>query len=175
MYYEFLSKSKAMSKLQITSKSKDKINFAVILSKKEKWNLFYRYYNLCEEKNYFIVFVIMVSFGGIIGSLVFGFLSDIFGRRFVIRITLFIITLITFLFSLFSYGIDNYYQLEQKKFEEDNNNIPLLENNLYYKNIVKTLYFESILSLCYIYFFYKCWLMAFIKIMYGFINRKCKK
>ena len=143
MYYEFLSKSKAMSKLQITSKSKDKINFAVILSKKEKWNLFYRYYNLCEEKNYFIVFVIMVSFGGIIGSLVFGFLSDIFGRRFVIRITLFIITLITFLFSLFSYGIDNYYQLEQKKFEEDNNNISLFENNLYYKNILKTLYVQE--------------------------------
>ena len=91
-----------------------------MLSTKEKWNLFFRNFSLCESRNYFIGFVVMVATGWIIGSIVFGFLSDIFGRRFVIRFTLGIITLMTLSFAFFSYGMDNYYKKLYKEFDRDN-------------------------------------------------------
>ena len=90
-YSADLSRNKALSKLQVIHNFKEKINYVIALSAKEKWNLFYRNFNLCEARNYFIVFVVMVSVGGILGSLFFGFLSDIFGRRNIIRTTLLII------------------------------------------------------------------------------------
>ena len=137
-YSDNLSRDKAMGKLQIMHNSKELINYAIAVSSNEKWNLFYRNFNLCESNNYFVVFVVMVSFGGIIGSLIFGFLSDIFGRRNVIRYTLLLITLMTFLFALFSYGLDNYCLKQYKEFDNNElNNITELNYNQNFKEIIK--------------------------------------
>ena len=142
-YSDNLSKDKALSKLQIMHNSNDLINFVIVLSSKEKWNLFFRNFSLCESHNYFVIFVIMVSIGGIIGSIVFGFLSDIFGRRFVIRLTLGIITLMTFLFAFFSYGMDNYAKMEYKKVEKNNKYMEIDIDNKHYKEILKQLYVQE--------------------------------
>ena len=142
-YSDNLSKDKALSKMQIMHNSNDLINFVIVLSAKEKWNLFFRNFSLCESHNYFTIFVIMVSTGGIIGSIVFGFLSDIFGRRFVIRLTLGIITLMTFLFTFFSYGMDNYAKMEYKQFEKNNKYMETDIDNKHYKDILKQLYVQE--------------------------------
>ena len=141
-YSDSLSNGKALSKFQILQTSKDTVSFAIALIKKEKWNLFYRNFSLCEAKNYFVIFVIMVSFGGIIGSLVFGFLSDIYGRRYVIRFTLLIITIMTFLFSFFSYSMDQYGLLKYKEFDK-NYNQENIDGNKNYNNIMKELFVQE--------------------------------
>ena len=142
-YSHNLSKDKALSKLQIMHYSNDLINFAIVLSTKEKWNLFFRNFSLCESRNYFIVFVVMVATGGIIGSIVFGFLSDIFGRRFVIRFTLGIITLMTLSFAFFSYGMDNYYKKLYKEFDRDNKYKEINNDIKHYKEIFMQLYSQD--------------------------------
>ena len=83
----------------------------------EKWNLFYRNFSLCEANKYFPMFIVMVALGGIIGSLFFGFLSDIFGRRSIIRTTLGIITFMTLVFSGISFGLDEYGKNQYENFE----------------------------------------------------------
>ena len=142
-YSHNLSKDKVLSKLQIMHNSNDLINFAIVLSTKEKWNLFFRNFSLCESRNYFIVFVVMVATGGIIGSIVFGFLSDIFGRRFVIRFTLGIITLMTLSFAFFSYGMDNYYKKLYKEFDRDNKYKEINNDIKHYKEIFMQLYSQD--------------------------------
>ena len=141
-YSNSLSNGKSLNKFQIFQNSKGTINFAIVLSKKEKWNLFYRNFNLCEAKNYFVIFVIMVSFGGILGSLVFGFLSDIFGRKYVIRMTLLIITIMTFLFSFFSYVIDQYCLRKYKEFDNDYKQRKF-EDTKNYNNIIRELFVQA--------------------------------
>ena len=92
-YSHLLSSNKLFSKIQMHSNSNDKTNFVIVLTAREKWNLFYRNFSLCEYDNYYIIFVIMIALGGIMGSIFFGYISDIYGRRSVIRLTLFIITI----------------------------------------------------------------------------------
>ena len=110
----------------------------------------------------------MVSVGGTIVSLIFGFFSDIFGRRSVIRSTLFMITLMTFCFAGFSHMIDRYYLKEIENFENnkiDNNDI--IDDNFH--NIIKQLYvqekirnkFREIFLFFVLLYFFKSWTLAF--------------
>ena len=144
-YSEDLSRNKALSRLQVIHNSKGKINYVVALSAKEKWNLFYRNFNLCEARNYFIVFVVMVAIGGVLGSLFFGFLSDIFGRRNVIRSTLFIITITTLIFAGISFGLDEY---TKRRYEEVDNSEEYKNSKLFSDygdtlEIIKELYVQE--------------------------------
>ena len=77
------------------------------------------------------MFIVMVALGGIIGSLIFGFLSDIFGRRSIIRTTLGIITFMTLVFSGISYGLDKYSKIQFERFEdiEEYKNLTFYEDN----------------------------------------------
>ena len=144
-YSADLSRNKALSKLQVIHNFKEKINYVIALSAKEQWNLFYRNFNLCEARNYFIVFVVMVSVGGIIGSLFFGFLSDIFGRRNIIRTTLLIITITTFLFAGVSFGIDIYTKRQYKEFNdmEEYKNENFSKDNKHTIEIIKEIYVQD--------------------------------
>ena len=144
-YSADLSRNKALSKLQVIHNFKEKINYVIALSAKEKWNLFYRNFNLCEARNYFIVFVVMVSVGGILGSLFFGFLSDIFGRRNIIRTTLLIITITTFIFAGVSFGIDEYTKRQYKKFDDmdDYKNENFSKDTKHTIDIIKEIYVQD--------------------------------
>ena len=145
-YYEDnLSRNKALSKLQIMHNSQENKNYVIALSSKEKWNLFYRNFNLCESRKYFPMFIVMVALGGIIGSLIFGFLSDIFGRRSIIRTTLGIITFMTLVFSGISFGLDKYSKIQFERFEdiEEYKNLTLYEDNTNMREIIKQLYVQE--------------------------------
>ena len=117
-YYAKLTNLTAFRKFQYSLLVSEKINFCIVIATKERWNLFYANYVLCETDNFFNFFIAMVALGGVIGSLIFGFLSDIFGRRSVIRSTLFIITLMTFLFAFMSFFIDKFRTSKIHDFED---------------------------------------------------------
>ena len=102
------------------SNTNEKTNFVIVLTAKEKWNLFYRYFSLCEFDNYYIIFVIMITLGGVIGSLIFGFLSDIMGRRSTIRSTLFIITVTSTILAVLSSYYDYKYIVFLNEFNAKN-------------------------------------------------------
>ena len=109
-YSHLLTANKMFAKIQMTTIS-DKTNYAIVLTHKENWNLFLRYFSMCEYENYYIIFLIMISLGGVIGSLLFGFLSDIYGRRTIIRTTLLISTISTISLYILTFFFDKYYIL----------------------------------------------------------------
>ena len=51
------------------------------------------YYSFCERDMYYFYITGMIITGGILGSFLFGILADIFGRKKIIIVTLFIVTL----------------------------------------------------------------------------------
>ena len=139
-YSHLLSTNKLFSKIQMLSSSNEKTNFVIVLTSKEKWNLFYRYFSLCEFDTYYIMFVIMIAFGGTIGSVFFGFISDITGRRSTIRSTLFIITITTLFLVVYTGFFDYYYSKIIKEYNQNN----VIEGNDYsYQNIIAELYAQE--------------------------------
>lgn len=136
-YSHLLSTNKLFSKIQMHSNSNDKTNFVIVLTAREKWNLFYRNFSLCEFDNYYIIFVMMISLGGIVGSVFFGYISDVYGRRSVIRLTLFIITITNIVLAVLSKIFDYYYYKIFQEFNEENQifgadfSFPIIISQLY--------------------------------------------
>ena len=117
-YSNILAKNKIFSKL--SSDSSDKTNFAIFMSHKEKWNIFLRYFSYCHYEEYYIMIITMAAIGGILGSIIFGLLSDIYGRRTIIRITLFISTLATMALYGLCLLLDNSYYSSLNDFQNNN-------------------------------------------------------
>ena len=141
-YSYLLSTNKLFSKIQMLSTANEKTNFVIVLTAKEQWNLFYRFFSLCEFDNYYIIFVIMISLGGIIGSICFGFLSDIYGRRSTIRSTLFIITVTSTILAFLSTYYDYYYKKALNEFNI-NNKTGAVDPS--YHNIIAHLYAQEVI------------------------------
>ena len=62
--------------------------------------------------------IAMIAIGGTFGSFLFGFLSDINGRRFIIIITLLLSTIGTFGIYILSLFLDIYYENQLDYFKE---------------------------------------------------------
>ena len=139
-FHHILSTNGLFNTIQTNSNNNVQTNFVVVLTIKEKWNLFYRNFSLCEFDNYYIIFVIMIATGGIFGSILFGIISDIYGRRSVIRVTLFIITLTTILFVILSTLYDYYYI---KFISEYNKNNKIVGPDPSFSNIIPQLYSQE--------------------------------
>ena len=76
-----ITKDKLISSVDTIKYLDNKINFAVILTKKEKWNIFLLFSNICLRDSIFIYLLVIIIAGGAIGSIVFGILADIYGRK----------------------------------------------------------------------------------------------
>ena len=96
----------------------EKPMITVVITNKEKWDLFYRYFSLCEYNNYYFAMIAMIAIGGTFGSFLFGFLSDINGRRFIILITLLLSTIGTVGIYILSLFLDIYYEKQLDYFKE---------------------------------------------------------
>ena len=96
----------------------DKPMLCVVITNKEKWNVYLRYFTFCEYVKYHFIIVYILGLGGILGSLFFGLLSDIYGRRLIILITLFITTLSTFGIYTLSLILDLYNKSELNFYQE---------------------------------------------------------
>jgi len=138
-YSHLLAANKMFAKIQMTNII-DKANFAIVLTYKENWNLFLRYFSLCEFENYYVIFVIMISVGGAIGSFFFGFLSDIYGRRTIIRTTLLISTISTISIYIITVFFDKYYIKILSKFNKE---YKIIGEDPSYYNILSNLYAQE--------------------------------
>ena len=141
-YADILKKKKLFSKIQMSS-IHNKVNIAILLSKNEKWHLFIRYFIFCDFETYYIIIIIIMAVGGILGSLIFGILSDILGRRLIILVTLGISTLTTSGIFGMSFFFDYYYHFLLKEF---NNNYKLIDIDASYNNILSNLYAQNIIK-----------------------------
>ena len=83
-----ITKNKLLSSVENIKYMDDKINFAVILTKKEKWNIFLLFSNICLRDNIYIYLLVIICAGGAIGSIIFGILADIYGRKKIITLIL---------------------------------------------------------------------------------------
>ena len=153
-----ISKNRLFSSIKLVDYDSDRLNVAIVLSKKENWNIFFKFYSFCQKEFYFFWASSIIVFASGIGSLIFGILGDLFGRKKLICFNLFIVTLsFTFINALtlkmekkFDYYLEEYY----KKYSstDDNNKILSIlyaqENVsiIFEENTVK--YFASLVLLC---------------------------
>jgi len=100
--------------------SDNKINFAVVLTKKEKWNIFLLFSNMCLKETINLTLLVVIIASGAIGSVIFGLLADIYGRK---KIIIVLLSLICFGFS-FLLAI-TFFILGQD-FTEELNKIPIV-------------------------------------------------
>lgn len=121
-----ISKNGLLFSLDTTQKNIDKYSFVIILTKKEKWNIFLNLYSYCDKDAYYFYILGMIILGGLIGSFLFGILADIYGRRIIILITLFITTLSLIFITIIAFTIEKkyYYYLDNfnKNYISNTNN-----------------------------------------------------
>jgi len=138
-YNYLLIKNKAFTNCDLTGMT-DKIKFGIFLTYKENWNLFLRYFTYCQYETYFTLLLIMIGFGGLMGSFTFGLLSDVHGRRTIIRVTLFICTISTIgIFSICLY-FDCYYNYLLNNF---NSQYIINKEDPSYNNILSHLFAQN--------------------------------
>ena len=90
------------------------------------------YYSFCERDMYYFYILGMIITGGLLGSFIFGLLADAFGRKKLIIVTLFIVTLSLIIITILS------FILEYKKnffFEEYKNKSIKSKNDINYNFI----------------------------------------
>ena len=118
-YFYLVSKKKLFLLKDKTKKNIDKYNFVILLTKKEKWNLFLKYYSICERNMYYFYIIGIIFMGGLIGSIIFGTFADIYGRKKLIIITLFIVTLSFIFMTIICIRIEEEYYISSKKFQKN--------------------------------------------------------
>ena len=105
-YKYLVSKNKIIKVKDMSSTNIDILNFVIILSKKEKWNIFLKYFSYCDKDMYYYYISGLIMIGGCIGSFLFGLLSDIYGRKKMITVTLFIVTLSLIIITIICFSLD---------------------------------------------------------------------
>ena len=120
-----ISKDRLMASIDMVKFVGNRINFAVILTKKEQWNIFFQFSSICQMDKSYIYTILIIIIGGVIGSLFFGLLADIYGRKKIIILLLFMVSLSLSFISSLSLIVEtkyDYYQLEFDKIHD--NTIP---------------------------------------------------
>ena len=115
-YSNLLSKYKTFDIMQM-EKINDKTNFAILITTKENWNIFLKFFSLCNYDSYRQILLVLFALGGFCGSLLFGLLSDVYGRLFIIRITLFLSILGDLLIYFMCAFCNHYYHNLLKDFK----------------------------------------------------------
>ena len=159
-YYYNITKYKLLSSVDPIKYVEDKINFVVILTKNEKWNIFLKFSNMCLKDNIYLYLLVIIIVSGAIGSIVFGLLADIYGRKKII-ISLLILICFSFAFLItITFLIQNKYNNYINEFRETIKigiDYGLLNNyeSIYaslklaeYFEYMVPLYFVSLLILC---------------------------
>ena len=133
-----ISKDKLLSSIDMVKYIGDKLNFAIILTKKEQWNIFLYFSSFCTMSKSYFYTILIIIIGGIIGSLIFGLFADIYGRKKIIIILLFINFLSFTLLSILSINADLKYSYYLKEYSK----IYPYKNQTYYE-ILSTIYTQQ--------------------------------
>ena len=145
-----ISKEKLLLPIDVFKYNADKINFAIILTKMERWNLFLKFSCLCQRNNYYFYIVLVMIVGGIIGSSLFGLFADTYGRKRIIIICLFMITFSFSIFSIYSIFAENKYSYYFKKYDDVYKSINQTDYEILSKLYAQkktSEYFESIIPI----------------------------
>ena len=143
-YSHTLATNHLLNSYQLFSLNKDRTNFAIILTRKQGWNFFLRYFFVCHKQNYLLLILLMYILGGAIGSIVFGVQADIRGRKKIIQITLFITLLGFAIFVLYFFCLDHRYITYKRNFR--NKYSYGNENDIDYNNILENIYVQNALK-----------------------------
>jgi hypothetical protein len=111
-----ISKEKLLLPIDMVKYNADKINFAIILTKREKWNIYFQHYSICLRDNSYFYVVLIIILGGFLGSLVFGLLADIYGRKKIIIILLFLVSLSFAFFTVLTIKLEYKYSYYLKEY-----------------------------------------------------------
>ena len=155
-----ISKQRLFSTLDLINDDEDKINIAIILTKKENWNIFLKFFSLCQRENFYFFSVVIVIISGIIGSFISGVLADIFGRKKIIIFNLFIVALSFTFFTIITLMIEYKYQYYLNEYK-NKYNVTSIEGNdailsLLYSQQKTSQYFESNTIKYFIALFFLC-------------------
>ena len=124
----------------------DKFNFAIILTKRGRWNPFLKFLSLCQRNSGYFYIVLVIIAGGSFGSLLFGLLADIFGRKRIIIICLLIITFSFSIFTTYSLFTENKYKEYEDIYKSINQTDYDILSKLYSQKKTSE-YFESIIPM----------------------------
>ena len=113
-----ISKDRLITNIDMTKHKIEKINFVIILNKREKYDIFLMFYNICLKEKMNFYFILIILIGGILGSFIFGLLADIHGRKKIIIILLFIITFVFTCFTVLSFKIKRKYKYYLEEFSK---------------------------------------------------------
>ena len=113
-----ISKNKLLLPIDMVKYNADKINFAIVLTKRQRWNLFLKFSSLCQRNSGYFYIVLVIIIGGAYGSVLFGLLADIYGRKRIIIICLFIITFSFSIFTTYSIIVERKYDYYLKEYQD---------------------------------------------------------
>ena len=155
-YIDSLMNKKILLKKQIEIYENDRLNLAILLTFKEKWKFYLNYYNICHSSGFQMVMILCYSFGSCLGSIIVGFLADIFGRRKMIIFLLILTSFFSFSLFLFCFIFDNKKIFYQNYFDQ---NFKIYDGNYY--QILKTIYYQNRIRLDFLYNFFFVLLLFF--------------
>jgi MFS family permease len=142
-----ISKKRLFYSLNLVNYNADKLNIAIILTKKENWNIFLKFFSLCQREYFYFYSVFIVIIAGIIGSFISGVLADIFGRKKIIIFNLFIVALSFTFFSIITLFTQSKYQYYLDEYKNKYNVTSFGGNDailsLLYSQQKTSQYFES--------------------------------
>ena len=141
-----ISKEKLLLPIDMVKYNADKINFAIVLTKREKWNIFLKFTSLCQRDTAYFYIVLVIIIGGAYGSILFGLLADIYGRKRIIHICLLIITSSFTVFTIYSLLIEKKYSYYLKEYQDIYQSINQTDYDILsklYSQAKTSQYFES--------------------------------
>ena len=140
-YNYIISKNRLLLTKDLSKENLDNFNFVILLTKKEKWNIFLNYYSFCERDMYYFYITGMIITGGILGSFLFGILADIFGRKKIIIVTLFIVTLSLIIITILCFILEHKKNIFLEEYKKKNINS---KNNINYAFLSNLFYQQKI-------------------------------
>ena len=120
-----ISKERLITNIDMTKHKIEKINFVIILNKREKYDIFLQFFSICLKERMNIYFILIILIGGILGSIIFGLLADIHGRKTIITLLLFLISIVFICFTVLSSLIKNKYDYYLEEFPQLHEVIPI--------------------------------------------------
>ena len=125
-----ISKDKLITNIDMTKHKTEKINFVIILTKREKYDMFLKYFNICLKEKLNFYFIIIILLGGVLGSVIFGLLADIYGRKKIISFLLGLITISFTFCTVLSFQFDKKYEYYLNKFDKLYPTIPKIHQDI---------------------------------------------
>jgi MFS family permease len=79
------------STINISEPFYNEFNAAVVLTANERYNIYLKYNDICDQSNSLVMFSVFMMFGAVIGNFIISLIADIIGRKRVLVISLIVL------------------------------------------------------------------------------------